>query len=251
MSDVRRFPDAEALARAAAQEIADRLTEAVAQRGRAVMALSGGSTPRRTYQLLGADERVPWGNVHLFWGDERWVAADAPESNQRLVRETLLASGQLPAANVHPVPAAATPLDAARAYAQELRRFFASEGPSFDVALQGLGEDGHTASLFPGDPAVAETGRWVVAVPRSPQPPILPRITVTLPLLNRSRTVAFLVAGPAKASTLAAVLSEHGGDRFPAARVHGHEATIWFVDDAAAASLPPDLPPSGPPRGGE
>lgn len=246
MTEVRRSPDADALARDAARLIADRLRAAVTEHGRALLALSGGSTPRATYALLGDDATIPWDRVHLFWGDERWVPAAAPESNQRLVDETLLASGRIPPANVHPVPPAPDPTAAAAAYESELRRFIGPDGPSFDVALQGLGEDGHTASLFPGGTALLEQERWVVAVPRSPQPPRLPRITLTLPILNRSRVVLFLVAGEAKSAILVQALAaaRPPDPPLPAARLVGRERTIWLVDAAAASGLP-SPPPAG------
>lgn len=153
--DTRIFPDIDALNHGALEEVLRNLHEAVAQRGRFAIALSGGHTPAKMYALWGAAgkyrDETPWDRVHMFWGDERYVPADDPLSNYRMTREALLAHVPIPAANVHPAPTSLpTPEKAAEAYDAQLRGFFGAAEPAFDVTLLGLGPEGHTASLFPG-----------------------------------------------------------------------------------------------------
>ncbi|WP_218082453.1 6-phosphogluconolactonase [Anthocerotibacter panamensis] len=201
------------------------------------ISLSGGSTPQRLYQTLAQApycDRFPWARVHWFWGDERYVSADDPLSNYRMVRESLLVAGLAPRENIHPIRTDnPTPEVTALAYEQELITFYGSavldpERPLFDVTLLGLGTDGHTASLFPGTAVLQEKDRWVAAV-RAAKPE--PRITLTYPALNSSREVAFLVAGADKRSVLEEILSGTSTD--PAARVQPVGNLRWFVDRAA------------------
>ncbi|HYK92715.1 MAG TPA: 6-phosphogluconolactonase [Thermoplasmata archaeon] len=239
MSDRRVFDSPEALARAAGEFAFDRLARAVQARGHALLALAGGSTPRATYTWM-ARHAMPgfdWTRVHFFWSDERWVAAGSPDSNYGMARQTLLEGIPVPADHVHAIPTVGRdPAEAARTYESTLREFLGGEPAGFDLAFLGLGPDGHTASLFPGDPALGERDRWVVSVPRSPRPPECPRVTATIPLLNRSRTVLFLVEGPEKADILArvAAASRKPDPPYPASRVRGRDATWWYVDRAAA-----------------
>lgn len=247
---VRVVSDAEELARAAAGEFARRAAEAARARGRFTVALSGGSTPRAVYRLLGGEgdggavypSRVPWDKVHVFWGDERHVPPDHPDSNYKAAREAMLSRVPIPEANVHRVPAELP--EAARVaeeYEGTLRSFFAlKEGlaPRFDLILLGMGADGHTASLFPGSEALRETRRLVVApwVERL----AAHRITLTPPALNASACVMFLAHGQEKAETLLAVLAgERRPERFPAQIVRPDRGElIWLVDRAAARLLP-------------
>lgn len=240
--DLRVFPDDASLARAAAEEFARRAAEAIRARGRFSAALSGGSTPRRLFALL-ADtaepfrDRIEWRAVHLFWGDERHVPPDHPESNFRMVRETLLDLVEIPAANVHRMRGEEP--DAARAaalYEDELRAFF-GETPRFDLVLLGLGADAHTASLFPGTAVVHERTRWVAA-------PWIEklgtfRITLTPAVLDRAAAVIFLVQGEEKAGALRAVLSGNADpDSVPAQGVRPRDGEIlWLVDRRAAGGL--------------
>jgi len=220
----------EALARATAAWLRER---AVAAGPRFAVCLAGGSTPRRVYELLASAERerFPWDRAHWFFGDERFVPHDHPDSNYRMVRAALFDAAPVPAANVHPVPTAGEPAQAAQAYENELRDFYGAatldpQRPLFDVVLLGLGEDGHTASLFPGTAALQERQRWVVDVlnPKSE-----PRITLTYPALQSTRALAFLVAGANKRDILARVWR---GENLPAARLYG-PAPVWFVDRSA------------------
>jgi 6-phosphogluconolactonase len=242
-------PDPEGIADRARDTVVATLRDAVERRGAARLVLSGGATPRRLYQLLGGPGGL--GDVgrstDFEFADERFVGPDSPDSNFRLVEESLLAGGSVPRDRVHPVPTgAADPEAAARQYETELRRRLPPTGPSFDLALLGIGPDGHVASLFPGGSALDEVDRWVAAVPRSPQPPYLPRITLTLPLLNRSRRAMFLVTGTAKAGIVRQALEPPAPTAapLPANRVAGLESTEWFLDAAAARGLESPVPPS-------
>jgi 6-phosphogluconolactonase len=192
-------PTPEDLARATAAWLRER---AAAAGPRFAVCLAGGSTPRRVYELLASAERerFPWNRAHWFFGDERFVPHDHPDSNYRMVRAALFDAAPVPAGNVHPMPTAGEPAQAAQAYANELHDFYGAaaldpQRPLFDVVLLGLGEDGHTASLFPGTTALQERQRWVVDVlnPKSE-----PRITLTYPALASTRALAFLVAGANK-----------------------------------------------------
>ena len=242
MTDLRVAPDPERLSELAAREVVEVVRHAVALRGRATIALSGGSTPRRLYARLGeqAGSEAAWAKTDLFWVDERFVPTDRPESNYRLVRETLLSGGHIPPERVHPVPTDARDVvTAGERYDAELHRFFTASGPTVDLAVMGIGPDGHTASLFPGTSALDERARWAVAVAQSPVPPSVPRVTLTLPFLNRSRCVLFLAVGAEKAEIVHRAVEEPGDgvDRLPAARIAGLESTVFFLDAAAAGQL--------------
>lgn len=226
---------------ALAARVAEWMTAtATAAEGRFRVALSGGSTPKALYVLLASDHfrsRFPWHRVEWFWGDERFVPYDHPESNYRVARETMLAKGPVPPENIHPIPTDGDPEEAARRYERTLRHVYGSPTldpgrPFFDITLLGLGEDGHTASLLPGDKLLDERKRWVAAVLHG-RPEI--RITLTYPVLESSRHVIFLVAGKEKATALRRIRA--GDCRLPAARVHPVGELIWFVDrDAATGS---------------
>jgi 6-phosphogluconolactonase len=195
--------DADAAARTTAQRIAEGIEEALAERGVAHVALSGGDTPATTYRLLPQVVR-DWSNVHLWLGDERCVALDDPESNWNLVQRTLLAQPLDPPPHAHPVPGIdRDPQQAAAAYERELREHVPGDPPRLDVALQGLGEDGHTASLFPEDAALQERERWCVAV-HGVKPPF-ERVTFTLPVLWAARHVLMLAEGAGKAWAISAM----------------------------------------------
>jgi 6-phosphogluconolactonase len=215
------------------------IQEAVTKRGRFAIALSGGHTPGKMYSLWAQTEqyrnKTPWDRVHLFWGDERFVPADDPRSNYRMARETLISQVPIPAENVHPMPTnLSSPEECARAYETELLKFFGSEPPAFDVQLLGIGDEGHTASLFPGSPALGEKVRWVAAVRVAAEPP--QRITLTPVVLNQGRNTFFLVAGEGKRAILSAIRDEPASQpsQYPAARIHPAREPVWFLDQAAA-----------------
>jgi 6-phosphogluconolactonase len=225
--------DPEALARRAARWITDL---AAASRDRFAICLSGGSTPRRLYQLLAESpyrDALPWDRVHWFWGDERFVPWDHPDSNYGMVRAALLGRVPVPPGNIHGIPTTGTPADAAAAYERVLKSYYGSESldrtrPLFDVQILGLGPDGHTASLIPGTSVLDERKRWVAEVIGGrPEP----RITLTYPALESSRHAAFLVAGADKRETLSRALA--GDQALPAARIRPVGELIWFVDEAA------------------
>ena len=228
------FPDPRALARYVAQWMTE---AAVAAKGPFRVSLSGGSTPKTLYELLASDEfrgRFPWNLVSWYWGDERFVPYDHPDSNFRMTREAMLAKAPVPSENIHPVPVDGTPDDAALRYEQTLQQAYGAatldpRRPLFDLTLLGLGPDGHTASLLPGEPVLNERKRWVAAVSHG-RPEI--RITMTYPAIDSSRRVAFLVTGREKAAILQTIRA--GGSHVPAARVHPTGELFWFADRAAA-----------------
>ncbi|MES2304813.1 MAG: 6-phosphogluconolactonase [Gemmatimonadota bacterium] len=228
-------PDPAGLANRAATRIVATARRAIADRGECVLLLSGGTTPQATYARLASPEfagQVDWSRVHIALGDERYVPADDPRSNFRMIREILTSRVPIPVANVHPVDVARPPIEAALAYERTLRTLLGSGRP--DLVLLGLGDDGHTASLFPGHAAVREQVRWVVAEEIAEQ--VMWRITVTPPLLNAAREVIFLVSGAAKADVLRSVLEPpRDPDSLPAQVIHpGSGRLDWLVDEAAA-----------------
>jgi 6-phosphogluconolactonase len=229
------LPDPEALAGRVADWILERVLMVA---GPVSVCLSGGSTPRRLYQLLAQApyrDRMPWQRIHWFWGDERFVRPTDARSNYRMFREALLDRVETPAGNVHPIPTVGLTLDAAvTAYERELKQFYGAEAlsaarPLFDVTLLGLGVDGHTASLFPGAQVLEESSRWVGAVVGvTPEA----RVTLTYLALESSRDVVFLVTGPAKREILARVRA--GATDAPAACLRPVGRLHWFADRAAA-----------------
>jgi len=227
--------DASALARLAAERLLAWATEID---GPVRIALSGGSTPRDTYRQLAGPAflgRFPWPRVHWFWSDERFVPPDHAESNFRMAREAMLATAPVPPANIHPIPTVGmTADDAAATYDAELRRTYGSARlepgrPLFDVCMLGVGEDGHTASLIPGEPVLDEQRRWVAAVAHG-RPET--RITLTYPAINASRHIVFLVSGQGKAAILRQILA--GGSTLPAARLSPSGDLVFLADRAAA-----------------
>jgi 6-phosphogluconolactonase len=232
--DVQRDPAA------LANRVAGWMLAILKNREHSRISLSGGSTPRALYELLASEPfvaQIPWQRVSLFWGDERFVAHDHPESNYRMARIAMLDKVPIPAENVCPVPILGSPDEAARQYEHLLKKAYgaetlAAERPLFDIMLLGLGEDGHTASLLPGQPILDEHDRWVCAVTRG-RPET--RISLTYPAINSSQHVAFLVTGQEKADILRRI---HAGERnLPAAQVKPEGELIWFADQAAAADL--------------
>lgn len=236
--ETRVFDDLDALSRGALEETLRILEDAIAQRGRFVISLSGGHTPAKMYSLWAQNpfrEQTPWWQTHLFWGDERFVPADDPLSNYRMTCETLIEHVPIPQGNVHPVKMTfAQPEQAAEVYESELRTFFGTKPPAFDLQLLGLGPEGHTASLFPGSPALEERQKWVMAVEAQAKP--TRRITMTLPVINAARNTFFLVAGKGKREILAALAKEPdtGESQYPAARVRPSGKVLWLLDKAAA-----------------
>lgn len=238
---LQTFPDPESLSRAAAGLFARLAASAANARGRFSVALSGGSTPRRTYEILARPpfrEQIPWDRTHVFWGDERCVAPDDPRSNARMAREALLDYVPLPRAQVHPFFCLPSPETGAREYEALLRNFFGEAPPRLDLVFLGLGKDGHTASLFPGDSALEEQEHWTAAVDIPGED--LHRVTLTPVLINRAAVVAFLVTGAAKAGALREVLhGPHDPRRLPAQLIKPEDGELhWLVDREAGGQLP-------------
>lgn len=239
---VRVYPDLDALSQAAAEALVGLIETTLAAHDRFALALAGGGTPRHLYQLLAGPyrERIPWDRLYLFWGDERYVPYDHPESNYRTAHEAFIRYIPIPRGHVFPIPTqAASPEAAAEAYASTLNQFFAGRGPAFDLALLGLGADGHTASLFAENAphTVQEqdgAARWVEAVIAPSRYPTRPRITLTLAALNQTRHVFFLVSGAGKRETVQTLLNQ-ADPSLPAAHVRAREHLTWFVDEAAYA----------------
>jgi 6-phosphogluconolactonase len=238
--NLRIFPEATILNRAAAEAFVQLATKLVAEKGRFTVALAGGNTPRAIYQLLATDyrEHISWPQVHLFWGDERYVPMNDPNSNYRMVLESLLDHIPIAAENVHRMPAEfIQPGEAAQRHEQTLRDFFGVSLPRFDLILLGLGKDAHCASLFPESPALQERARLVVAA-ESPQPPKT-RLTLTFPVINHAAHIYFFVAGEDKAPALQATLQgRRDWQKFPAQAVQPvNGQVIWWVDEKAASLL--------------
>ncbi|QEY31625.1 6-phosphogluconolactonase [Synechococcus sp. RSCCF101] len=230
---VVRASSSEDLARRAAETIASHIDLALDQRDRAQIALCGGGTPAATYRHL-AQERLPWDRVDVFLGDERWVDSEDPASNARLLRQTLLAEGPGASASFHPVPtSSASPEDGARLYEEAIQRACRGAPPIFDLMLLGLGEDGHTASLFPGTAATTVRDRWVTIGEGKG----LPRITLTAPVLSAAGQVIMLVAGAGKQQALQRLQDPaEPAERTPARLVQPARGVLILADEAAAGS---------------
>jgi 6-phosphogluconolactonase len=229
--------DPEALAR----RVADWLfAAAIAKNGIFAVALSGGSTPRRLYELLGQPpyrERFPWSATHWFWGDERFVPHDNALSNYRMVRDALLSRAPVQPINIHPIPTdAVSPEAAAAAYERELKYFYGADRIDksrqlFDIVLLGLGVDGHTASLFPSSSVLEIRDRWAAPVTRRDSET---RITLTYPTLESGRHVAFLITGDEKQMAFSRL--RRGDNDLPATQLRPSGELTWFVDQAAAGA---------------
>ncbi len=242
-ADLEVTADAPALAEGAARRFADLARQAAAAQGKFCVALSGGSTPQALYARLAQapyPNAIPWDKVHLFWGDERCVAPDHADSNFNMARRALLEAIAIPPQNLHRIRGEERPEQAAYRYEIELRSFFSGQSwPRFDLVLLGLGDDGHTASLFPGCAALQERERWAAVVPHTtPPPPLVARVTLTLNALNAAAQAIFLVAGAGKAKILARALENAAGaEKLPAQLIQPTDGRLlWLVDRAARES---------------
>ena len=237
------FNDYESLSQAAAEMFVDLADRVIDSNGRFSVALSGGSTPHRLYEILAADpfrEKIRWEAVHVFWGDERCVPLDDPRSNFLMARRALLDRVSVQADHIHPILGDLPAALAATDYETELRDFFEGQPPVFDLILLGLGENAHTASLFPHTSVLDEKERWVDATYIAKQS--MYRVTMTAPLINQAKEVIFLVSGASKASALQGVLEgAYHPHECPAQLIHPNGAhPIWLVDKAAAHKLIPE-----------
>jgi 6-phosphogluconolactonase len=242
MPQVHTFPDLDALSAAAADAVAALLIQAVQDYGEASIALAGGGTPRKLYELLAARhaDDVPWQSVHFFWGDERCVPPDNPASNYAMAQAALLSRVPVWLEKIHRMLGEDQPQMAATRYGQLLQALFEDQlgdgAIVFDIVLLGLGPDGHTASLFPGDPALEAVAPCVAVDGATGNPPG-PRLTLTLPVLNAARNVLFLVSGAEKAPVVQAILgATPGSSAYPAARIQPLQGELhWYVDSSVAS----------------
>jgi 6-phosphogluconolactonase len=237
------FPGVEELSRSAAKRIVDEAQNAVNRRGRFTLVLSGGSTPRVLYSLLASEfkENIPWTKTHLFWGDERYVPKDHSESNYGSAYKILISKLRIPKENVHPIPTEfGNPQEAASIYERDLKEFYikTKSNPlpfTFDLVLLGVGEDGHTASLFPGDPILKEKRRGVAAIKAPVNFETSQRISLTLSAFNRAKKVFFLVAGANKGRVVKTIFEDYAAARirYPAAMINPVGRITWFLDKTA------------------
>jgi len=240
--DVRILRDHRAVSEVAAEFVAGTAIAAVAARDRCALALSGGTTPRETYELLAQRyaHKVPWSLLHIFWGDERCVLPGDPESNYHMAAEALISRVPIPLHNVHRIQGERPAAVAAWAYEDALKGFFGQRAryPVFDLVLLGAGADGHTASLFPDSEALHEVARWVIPVPspRHTSPPW--RVSLTLPVINSARRVLFLLTGKEKGGVARDILRRPGARaETPAGLVRPAGELLIFLDQAAAGAL--------------
>ncbi len=236
---VHVFDDMESMSLEAAAGVAELAAVSTGDGRLFSLALSGGGTPRRLFEILAGEAvSIDWEKVHIFWGDERFVPADDPSSNFGFAVETLLERIDIPDENIHRVRVEApTSSRAAELYEDEIRGFFGIPGtglPEFDLVLLGLGVDGHIASIFPGDPVIDEKERWVCAVNAPPGIEPAERVTLTLPVLNAARNVFFLVSGDSKSDLLNDILftGRMAADQYPAFKISPGESLVWYVDRA-------------------
>jgi 6-phosphogluconolactonase len=255
MTEIRVYRDSSSLAQAAAELVIEAGAEAIRRQGNFSLALAGGSTPRATYALLAQDRyasRINWWRTFVFWGDERCVPPDHPESNYRMAQKSVLDHVPVPADQIYRMQGEISPQIAADSYERLVRVHFATQRPeqtsqhTFDLVLLGLGDDGHTASLFPGSTSVQVQDRWVMADYVAPLGSW--RLTLTPPCINAAYQIAFLVSGGRKAGVLSQVISpseSETGDttpRYPAETIQPAAGQlVWLVDEAAAAGFQPGM----------
>ena len=231
------LPSQTALIDRSLQLILEKLQTAIAERDQFTIALSGGSTPKPLYEAIAAQD-LPWDKIHVFWGDERYVPPTHPDSNEGMARQAWLSKVPIPPANIHPMPTdEADPAVAAVKYDRQLHEFFSAKSgeiPSFDVVLLGMGDDAHTASLFPHTPALQVHDRLVTTGNKDGQP----RITFTVPLINQARWVLFVVAGASKQPALAQVFApEADAMTYPSRLIQPSGELWWLLDQAAGQNV--------------
>jgi 6-phosphogluconolactonase len=245
--EIHVFKDVEELSRSAADLFVGQAAESIAERNRFLVVLNGGNTPNRLFQLLAADyrERVDWSYAHIFWGDERCVPVEDPGSSYGQARDLLLNHVPIPATNIHRIKGELGPTDAAKEYSSTLKEFASPplEWPRFDLVYLGMGEDGHTASLFPGSPVDISEPTMPVTAHYQDRP--ANRVTLTPMVFNSASVIAFMATGEKKADTLAKVLSDtqtRNPAQYPAQRIDPKDGRmIWLVDESAANKVPEEL----------
>lgn len=240
--ELRIFRDLERLSRHAANLFVEQAARSIAERGRFLAALNGGSTPNRLFQLLASDYRaqVDWSKIHVFWGDERCVPPEDAGSSYGQARDLLLSRVPIPESNIHRIKGELEPVDASRDYSHILKEFASQplDWPRFDLVYLGMGEDGHTASLFPGSPVSVSEPTLPVTAHYQDRP--ANRVTLTQLVFNSARMVVFMATGEKKAITLAEVLSDrYNPEHYPAQRIDPKDGElIWLVDEGTASNLP-------------
>ncbi len=231
--------DVNDLSKQSASWIASLIKEKLQQQDRFTLALSGGSTPQKLHGLLSSyphREEIDWSKIHIFWGDERYVPFEDSRNNAKMAYDTLLNTVDVPEEQIHIMRTDIEPAKSAAAYEKVLQKYFSATGPSFDLVLLGMGDDGHTLSLFPGTAVVNENAAWTAAFYLDAQQ--MYRITLTAPIVNRSSNVAFLTAGAGKAPALKQVLEgEFQPQQYPSQLIKPEGELHWFVDKDAAALL--------------
>lgn len=245
-SEMKKFveilPDKSALIERSLQLVVTQIQTAIAERGQCTIALAGGNTPKPLYEAL-ANQSLPWPKIHVFWGDERYVPEEHDDSNQKMARQAWLAKVDLPAANIHPMPTTSNdPQKDARQHEEEIREYFQiTEGdfPVFDLILLGMGDDGHTASLFPHTEALQVQDSLVTVGNKDGQP----RLTFTAPLINHARCVIFIVAGENKRPALKQIFATQGdAQTYPARLIQSKGELWWLLDTSAGAEIKTQLP---------
>jgi len=234
---VEVLPDKASLLKRSLEVVLSKMQAAIQEHGQCAIALAGGGTPKPLYEALSTQD-LPWEKVHVFWGDERYVPADHPDSNQGMARSAWLDKVDIPAANIHPMPTdGATPAADAEKHEAQLREFFGTavgEFPHFDVILLGIGDDAHTASLFPHTDALQVKDRLVTVGNKDGQP----RITFTAPLINHAHCVMFLVAGASKRPALAQIFAPDADAlTYPARLIQPQGELWWLLDESAGQEL--------------
>jgi len=243
--EIRIFNDLETLSRYAANLFAGQAARSIAERNQFLVALNGGSTPNRLFQLLGTEFRdnMDWGKIHVFWGDERCVPPEDEGSSYGQAREILLSRVPIPDSNIHRIKGEYEPAEASREYSRILKEYASPplEWPRFDLVYLGMGEDGHTASLFPGSPVDISEPTLPVTAQYQDRP--ANRVTLTPVVFNSARMVVFMATGEKKAITLAEVLSDrYNAEQYPAQRIKPKDGRlIWLLDKDAASKLPKEL----------
>lgn len=234
---VEVLPDKAALIERSLSLVLEQMQTAIRDRGLCTIALSGGSTPKPLYEAI-ASQSLPWEKIHVFWGDERYVPPDSPESNEGMARQAWLDKVAIPAANIHPMPTSAqNPALDAEKHQEHLQTFFKINGgefPSFDIILLGIGDDGHTASLFPHTEALQVRDALVTVGNKDGQP----RLTFTAPLINHARCVIFIVAGESKRPALAQIFASTADElTYPARLIQPQHELWWLLDRSAGQEL--------------
>lgn len=234
---VEVLPDKAALIQRSLDLVLSKIQEAIAQRGICTIALAGGSTPKPLYEKI-AQQNLPWDKIHVFWGDERYVPPTHPDSNEGMARQAWLDQVPIPAANIHAMPTGSgDPAQDASQHEADLRAFFnpqPGEFPTLDIILLGMGDDGHTASLFPHTSALQVCDRLITVGNKDGQP----RLTFTVPLINQARTVIFMVAGASKRSALDQVFAPVAdNNHYPSRLIHPQGELWWLLDQAAGEDV--------------